>query len=367
VDRAAEVAAKLEAVRAWAGKRDLDAVLIGSQAGFAWITAGGHSHISIGEAGGVASVLVTADRALLLTTNIELGRMFDEEVRGLPLHGVEWPWHEQARADRVVAKLCDPARSVSDLGAHGLPRADPSLAALRFTLLPAEIERYRTLGRDAAEAVEIACLAARPGDSELDVAASVAEECARRNILALVNLAAADDRIAAYRHPLPTGRRVERTMLVALTGRRHGLHASLTRMFTFGAPDQDLAARHRAVLRVDARYLVESRPGATLGEVMAAAVEQYAAEGFPDQWRLHHQGGLTGYGGREVFATPGQGHRLERGQALAWNPSITRVKSEDTVIAGEDGVEVLTSTEGWPRVAVELPAVSVSRPALLSR
>jgi len=156
-------------------------------------------------------------------------------------------------------------------------------------------------------------------------------------------------------------------MLVALTGRRHGLHASLTRMTTFGRPDGELAARYGAVLRLDARYLVESRPEATLGEVMAAAAEQYAAEGFPDEWRLHHQGGLTGYAGREVFATPGEGHLLERGQALAWNPSITRVKSEDTVVVGEDGVEVLTSTEGWPRVAVDLPGGTSTRPALLSR
>jgi antitoxin VapB len=100
---------------------------------------------------------------------------------------------------------------------------------------------------------------------------------------------------------------------------------------------------------------------------MTEAVEQYSAEGFPDEWTLHHQGGLTGYAGREVFATPGEGHRLERGQALAWNPSITRVKSEDTVVLGQDGVEVLTSTEGWPRVTVELPGGVAARPGLLVR
>ncbi len=367
MDRAAEVRAKLDSVRSWAERGDLDGVLIGSQAGFAWITGGGHSHISIGESGGVASILVTADQAYLLTSNIELRRLFDEEVTGLPFEGVEWLWHERDRGDRIVAELCDPARSVSDLGQFGLARANRGLAALRFTLLPAEVERFRSLGHDAAEAVEVACAAARPGDSEFDVAARVADEAMRRNILALVNLVAVDDRIAAYRHPLPTERRLERTMLVALTGRRHGLHASLTRMVTFGRPDDELGARHAAVLRVDARYLVESRPEATLGEVMASAVEQYAVEGYPDEWRLHHQGGLTGYAGREVFATPGEGHRLERGQALAWNPSITRVKSENTVVIEENGVEVLTSTEGWPRVAVELPGGTATRPALLIR
>jgi antitoxin VapB len=100
---------------------------------------------------------------------------------------------------------------------------------------------------------------------------------------------------------------------------------------------------------------------------MAAAIDQYGAEGFADEWHMHHQGGLTGYAGREVFATPGEGHRLESGQALAWNPSITRVKSEDTVVVCEEGVEVLTATDGWPRVAVDLQDRTITRPALLMR
>lgn len=68
-----------------------------------------------------------------------------------------------------------------------------------------------------------------------------------------------------------------------------------------------------------------------------------------------------------MFATPGEPLRLGPGQAVAWNPSITRVKSEDTAVVGEEGVEVLTSTNLWPRVEVELPGGSSARPALLRR
>src|SRR5438874_8198495 len=122
MDRTEEVRAKLDSVRAWAVERDVDAVLIGSQAGFAWITAGGHSHISIGESEGVASVLVTAGEAYLLTSNIELRRLFEEEVPGLPFEGVAFPWHDPVDMDRAIAELCDPARWVSDLDAHRLAR-----------------------------------------------------------------------------------------------------------------------------------------------------------------------------------------------------------------------------------------------------
>jgi len=359
-DHIAEVTTKLEAVRAWLDREGWSAALIESQSGFAWITGGGRSHISIGEAGGIASVLVTNDDAFLLTTNIELGRLLDEEAEGLPLTGIERPWHEVVNGGDLVRDLADPARTASDIG----PSA-PGLAALRNTLLPPEIERYRRLGADAAAAVETACRAAAPGDAELDVAGRVAHECARRDILALVNLVAADDRIARYRHPLPTPTRLERTLLVALTGRRHGLHASLTRMVSFGAPDDELAARHDAVTRIDARLLLESRPGISLSDVFARGREQYAHEGHADQWRLHHQGGLTGYAGREVFATPTSTHRLARDQALAWNPSVTRVKSEDTVFVTDREPEVLTRTGDWPTRPVELPVGTIERPALL--
>jgi Xaa-Pro aminopeptidase len=363
VDRCSEVLEKLELVRRWLETSHREAVLFASQASFAWITAGGHSHISLGEAAGVGSVLVTRDEAYLLTTNIEVGRLLEEETRGLPLMAIDWPWHESNQPPSIVAELCDPARSVSDIGIYGL-RAASSLVKLRFTLLPPEIERYGLLGRDAAEAVEEACRATSPGDAEVDVASRVAMECGRRNILPLVNLVAADSRIARYRHPLPTENRVRGTVLVALTGRRHGLHASLTRMVAFDAPDAELALRHSAVTRVDARMILESRPRAPLSQVMRSGMDQYASEGFPDEWRLHHQGGLTGYAGREVFATPTAGHCLAANQVVAWNPSITRVKSEDTVLVTDTGVEVLTHTGQWPRQRIELSQGAVDRPSL---
>jgi Xaa-Pro aminopeptidase len=360
-----EVGAKLAAVRGWLGQRDLEAVLIASQAGFAWVTGGGRSHVSIGGAEGIASVLVTAGRAYLITTNIELQRLVDEETAGLPFEGIEYPWHRSEGLAHVIGSVCDAARIVSDLPTVGLNVADESFTRLRFILGPEEIGRYRALGRDAAEAVEAACREAEPGDTEYDVAARIAFECVRRDILPLVDLVAADERIARYRHPLPTSNRIGRTLLAALTGRRHGLHASLTRMVSFGAPDDHLASRHAAVCRVDASEQLASRPGATLGAVIGVAIAQYETEGFPGEWRFHHQGGLTGYAGREIFATPEEPHRLEAGQALAWNPSITRVKSEDTTLVTDEGVEVLTRTGKWPHVQAKTEVGVIERPALL--
>jgi Xaa-Pro aminopeptidase len=365
MDRSEEFANKLARLRGWLERARARAVLVGGQGAFAWITCGGDSHVSLGQEEGAASVLVTPEHAFLLAASNELRRIVEEEVAGLPLEPITWPWYEPTQARRQVEHLGARGPVLSDLGQLGLTRADASFAALRFTLLPPEIERYRRLGQDAAEALEAACMEARPGQRERDIGARLGQGCMARGIVPLVVLVAGDERIAHYRHPLPTEYPWQRTLLVALTGRRQGLHASLTRMVSAGEPDATFAARFRAVQRVDAAMLLASQAGASLGEVLARGQVQYAAEGFPSEWELHHQGGLTGYAGRERFAVPGEPLILDPAQVVAWNPSITSVKSEDTALVTEAGPELLTATPRWPRELVRFEEGAVERPALL--
>ena len=112
---------------------------------------------------------------------------------------------------------------------------------------------------------------------------------------------------------------------------------------------------------------LESRAGVTLGEVMRRAIDQYVSEGYPQEWELHHQGGLTGYAGRELFGNPESEYRLQSSQVLTWNPSITGTKSEDTILLTSDGPEVLTRTGTWPEMQVDLPIGTLSRPAIRVR
>ena len=367
MNRKEEVQEKLESVRAWLQRNGLEALLINSQANFAWLTGGGENYVYVGDAAGDAYLLVVPDRNYLLTNNIEALRFQEEEVASLPFEPVVWPWHRSGDVRDKVARLCDLSKAVSDLGSLGLPKVPEEFNQLRYTMTEPEIERYRQLGVEAAQAMEDVCLGFEAGDSELHIAAALSYECRKRKILPLVNLVGGDDRIVRYRHPLPTENQVHKTMLMALTGRRQGLHISLTRLVSFGPVDAELLERHRAVVAVDARYILESRTGVTLGEVVAQAMDQYNLEGFPQEWELHHQGGLTGYAGREIFGTPDSKYRLQLGQVLTWNPSITGSKSEDTILLTEGGSEVLTRTGSWPELDVDLPIGKLRRPAILIR
>ncbi len=84
-----------------------------------------------------------------------------------------------------------------------------------------------------------------------------------------------------------------------------------------------------------------TRPGRTLAEAFADCRCFYRDVGFPREIDLHHQGGTTGYGSREVIATPGTEDEIRTGQAFAWNPSITGAKAEETFVLTETGPEIV--------------------------
>jgi antitoxin VapB len=191
----------------------------------------------------------------------------------------------------------------------------------------------------------------RPEAKELDVAGELAGLLHHDGFTTPVVLVGGEQRQPVYRHPLPTGAPIGRRALLAVTAERDGLYVSMTRLVCFGEIPRQLAERSQAVAEVDARMLAASRPGATLGDVIAAAQDAYAEHGFPGEWRLHHQGGLTGYNGREVFGVPDEPTSIPRSAAVAWNPSISGgAKSEDTVLVSDDGVEVVTRTPELPEL-----------------
>src|SRR5262245_11816720 len=163
MNRREELEDKLAQVRRWLAQTDAAAVHVAGNAAFAWLTCGGDNCVSLGAEEGAAGVLVTSDQAFLLGANNELQRILDEELAEVPLEPISWPWYQPTQARTLVERLAARAPVVSDLGQLGLSRAAASFAALRFTLLPPEIERYRRLGQDAAAAVEAACCEARPG------------------------------------------------------------------------------------------------------------------------------------------------------------------------------------------------------------
>jgi Xaa-Pro aminopeptidase len=126
---------------------------------------------------------------------------------------------------------------------------------------------------------------------------------------------------------------------------------------SFGPVPGGVLEKHATVVDVDAAYLAQSRPGISLGQAFSAGEKHFAAGGFYDDWKEHHQGGTTGYAGREVLAQPGADYRLTAGVAVAWNPTVPGAKSEDTFLVLDEGLEQLTRAPEsvWPLASGDIP------------
>jgi len=140
---------------------------------------------------------------------------------------------------------------------------------------------------------------------------------------------------------------------------------SLTRIVAFGRVTRTLERRHDAVTRVDATMILNSTPGTRYGDIFKKMIEAYTSEGFEGEWDLHHQGGPTGYEARDFKATATTRETVQKNQAIAWNPSITGTKSEDTIVVNGKGFEILTEAKEWPMETAETEWGTVERPGIL--
>ena len=127
-------------------------------------------------------------------------------------------------------------------------------------------------------------------------------------------------------------------------------------------------AKLQAIANIDAAINLSTRPRMLLGDLFRVLQKAYEDNGHGDQWKLHHQGGPTGYANREAVATPDSTLATRDNQAFAWNPSIVGIKSEDTVLCTDQGVEVLTAhSEEWPTVVGRFDGKELARADVLVR
>lgn len=355
-----EIDEKLERLERLIADEGLAGVLINSQPNFAWLSAGGSNGIDSSREAGVGTLFVRRDgRKFLLANKIELNRLMTEQLAGQEYEAIDFGWEEEKANPFLTAEV---ARSLADtelaLGSDSpfgpqVRVVDGPIARARYKLTAAEIDRFRLLGREAGEAIGTMARSLTPGLSEREVARQAKDSLAAIGADSVVTLAAADERLRLFRHPTPTDLCWKKTVMIVVCARRGGLIASLTRIVCAGAVPEDIRVRTRATAEVKASLLAATKPGASGADLYEVAARAYRAAGFPGEEHLHHQGGAAGYRTRDWVAHPACTERVQDGQAFAWNPSITGSKVEETCIASNKGIEIITTTPGWPAIPCE--------------
>ena len=354
-------------VREFLKVRDLQALLLKRQANFSWMTGGGLNMVGIATELGNASLLITEKEKFVITNNIEAPRMVEEE--GLEAQGYQvrsFPWHE----DRELSLV----REIVGRGSVGCDWPFPDavmvaeeVARLRYSLTTEELARYRWLGGRVSAALERTMIAAEKGEKESEVVGRLCRELWKDRIDPMGMMSAADERISRFRHPIPTEKKVEKFLMVSVNARKGGLIVCLTRFVHFGQVPQELREKYEANVFIDCAFMAASRPGVPAREVLRKGIEAYGAKGYPEEWKLHHQGGSIGYSPRDYrvnFETP---DIIQENQAFTWNPSITGTKSEDTILVASRGVELITKPVLYPTLAWEAEGSTFVRPNILEK
>ena len=298
-----------------------------SRRNVAWLTVGSDARIVRSSESAEAAIHIGPDTAEIVTTTTEADRLRDEDFAGLDLPIVARPWYERRSAPEGAATDAD---------------LEEELRRVRSRLAPLELERMRWLGATAGAAMVDTLGSARPGQTELAIAARLEARLAERDVGAAVLLVAADERTERYRHQLPTAKAVQRVVMVVVVAERWGLHVATTGTLSFSSPSPAARRELEAVRQIEKVMHERTRAGGRLRDVFDAARTAYAEVGYPEEWRRLHLGGTIGYQPREVVASFDDDDVIENGMAFAWNPSLGAAKVEDTLLLIGDGQELVT-------------------------
>jgi len=342
--------------------KKLDGFILVKNSNISWLTGGMENRIVFTSEEGAVKLIVLKDKILVLTNNIEAERVIKEE--GLDKEDFQLvvnQWYERDLSDGLIRKY----RLGGDCYFPEVNNLQKEIKQLRFSLLPGEIKRYRILGKETSKIVSKICKNIKPGETENEIRGRLAQNLWSKNINPHSILIGSDERIFAYRHPIPKDKKIRKYVMVVVCAERGGLIVNMTRFVHFGLLPRELKEKLYAVAKVDASFILNTKIDVKITDIFQNAIDTYREVGYPDEWKFHHQGGAAGYETRDYIAIPDSSHIVQPNQAFAWNPSIKGSKSEDTILVTEKSYEIITEDSDWPKIAINYKGEKIARPAIL--
>lgn len=358
---------RVELLRNFIKENDFDGLILSRCDNFSWFTFGARNHITLNSETGDAHVLLTEENIYILTNNIEKERLRKEEFHDDLLPEVEFAEYIWSKDMTDVLKpFVSGKKFASDTGQFETICVKDMLDQYRYVLTEFELNTYRTLGKLCDESVNHVMAKINPEMREIEVQGMVASALIEKGIEPIFVMVSGEESAKLYRHNLSRNVKLGDKVFVSICARKRGLVISLTRSVLF-KKDTNVIEQHKKNCYVDAVAITNSKPGVKLNQVLDKIRKAYAEIGRPYEWMLHHQGGITGYNAREIIAKEWTDYTLCFGNAVAWNPTITGTKSEDTVLITEKGLEIISypQTSSWPFIEFEIDGQIIRRPDIL--
>ncbi len=347
---------KIEYLRELVKKRNKEGVVIKSFANLSWLGIRRPHVLSVSEAT-IAKLIITLDGVFLVANNIEMDRLLKEELDeplGKIVTSITFMWYEDYKFPFVDENLL-----IDEVEIEG------EIKLRRMILTEKEMLKAAVLGADLAEITEDVLLHIKKGMTEREVSGMLYKLCIERSIEAGLALCASNKRALVYRHPIVTNEVIEDMAMIILTVRRDGLYSCLSRMIALGQVNEETLRKRDAVLAVECAYMKYSKEGVNIRDVFYKGQEIYKEYGFSDEWKNHHQGGITGYLSREEKMTGHSDIIIKNGMSFSFNPTVPAYKAEDTFYLKRNNPILTTETSNLPTVKVEFEGEIYQRPDII--
>ena len=338
---------RIQPLRELMKSNGLDAFVLRRNPNLAWAIAG-RAHVPTTIDMACFDLIITHDSATAITNVVEAPRLIAEELPSeVSVQTIKW---SEGR---------DPLLPTGSKVGSDQPGADRidfgvEVEMMRASLIESDLARFQNICIDAAVALGNAMKQVESSDREIDVAGLITHSLWQADLEIAFLGVAGQERVHKFRHPLPTDSVVGNRVSASICAKRKGLIASVTRIVTFGEVTGQMIADYTSIFKVEAALLDATVVGNSFADPINAAIAAYPANGFDaDEWTKHHQGGPTGFLPRDWPANQTSARLIQSNQPIAWNPTGKGWKAEDTIVATNSGVKLLSVDPEWPSFEVK--------------
>ncbi len=330
-------------------------IIISNYANICWLGVKRPSVLSLSE-NTVVKIIVTLDDIILIANNIEIYRILEEEIcielkEFFTIETFFW-------FDNITN--IKKSNYIEDF------KVEKEIKKHRIILSESDLEKSLILGKDIAEIIENTLPYIKKGKTEREISSEMIKMCLNREIEVGLVLCASEERMKLYRHPITTNTKINNVCMLALTVRRDGIYSCISRVVSLKKPTKELIEKRKAVLAIDCAFEKYTKVDENLQGVFHKIKKVYKDMGYENEWKNHHQGGVTGYNSREEKITDNTNMIIKNNMIFAYNPTIAGYKTEDTFYIKDNKKVVTTRTTKLPLIDIDFEGEKFIRPDIVT-
>lgn len=340
---------KCRRLREYMTQNGYDYAVLARRDNFAWLTCGGDNKIFRSSDFGFGVLVVGHDKVFFVAQYMDMDRIVDDELQGFNVEKVELKWFEPSREEKAM-QLTDGGKVVSDIPLAGADCKMYDIVRIHFPFTDLDVEKYRKVGTLCDHLLKNIADRIVPGMTELEIEAQILYEYGKESMTPKVLLVGSDERIAKYRHPAASPKKVEKLVLLHPAAEKWGLHANITRMVYFGDTlPKDLEEKYDMLNLCEAQAMAMCRPGTHFSEILSERKKIFTDYGCAHEFDLHYPGATAGYFIGSAQPLLDDEAVVDR-MAFDWFITVKGAKVEELSMSGPSGAELLSAsaTGVWP-------------------